>query len=153
MKEFSMKDSVIEAAQEAFGSRLHGSSNVSDNTRNAQEIGKTWRSACWELDPERFSVEQSIHPDLNQKIDVVDLVDRCAYEFKVSGKNAASEFYKDIVKVILWNEKRRDKLTKLVFITEEEWGRKYLDTEMPRAFMHYLLRNGLVVEIEYLRLG
>ena len=43
----------------------------------------------------------------------------CAYEFKVSGKIAWAEFYKDIVKIIIWNEKRKKKISCLVFITEE----------------------------------
>jgi hypothetical protein len=56
-----------------------------------------------------------------------------------------------VVKVILWNEKRSDKLKKLIFITEEEWGKKYLNTEMPKAFITYLSRNGLKIEIAYIR--
>lgn len=146
-----MKDEIVRAAKKAFRDRLLNSSDVSANTRNAQAIGRQWRTACWELDHDRFSVEETIHPGLNQKIDVVDRVDRCAYEFKVSGKNATSEFYKDVVKVILWNETRSDKLTRLVFITEEEWGKKYLETEMPHAFIKYLARSGLEVEILYLK--
>jgi hypothetical protein len=145
-----MKDKILKAAKDAFKTRLKNNSNVSENTVNAQEIARDWRSRCWELDPDRIWIEASIHPDLNQRIDVVDRQDHCAYEFKVSGKNATAEFYKDVVKVILWNEKRRDKLEKLVFITEEEWGKKYLDTEMPKAFMAYLSRSGLKIEIEYI---
>ena len=146
-----MKDKILKAAKDAFKTRLKNNSNVSENTVNAQEIAREWRSRCWELDPDRILIEATIHPDLNQRIDVVDRQDHYAYEFKVSGKNATAEFYKDVVKVILWNEKRRDKLEKLVFITEEEWGKKYLDTEMPKAFMAYLSRSGLKIEIEYIR--
>jgi hypothetical protein len=41
-----------------------------------------------------------------------------AYEFKVSGKNAWPNFIKDIVKVIICNEKRKKKIARLVCDTE-----------------------------------
>jgi hypothetical protein len=39
----------------------------------------------------------------------------------------SAEFYKDIVKVIIWNQKRTMKLSRLVFITEEKHGRPFLE--------------------------
>ncbi|MEF8747838.1 MAG: hypothetical protein V5B31_08400 [Candidatus Accumulibacter propinquus] len=120
-----MSDPVVAAAQSAFAQRLRDSSDVSDNTRNAQAIAKAWRTAVYELDPDRYQIEVLVAPDLDQKIDVLDTETHTAYEFKVSGKNATGEFYKDIVKVIVWNRKRKRPIGKLVFVTEEEWGRKY----------------------------
>lgn len=76
----------------------------------------------------------------------------CAFEFKVSGKNATSEFYRDVVKVLLWNEHHAEKIKKLVFITEAQWGKKHLDKPMPKAFVAFLVAHGLEVEIEYLDL-
>jgi hypothetical protein len=91
-------------------------------------------------------------PELDQKIDVVDLEKACAYEFKVSGKNATAEFYKDVVKVILWNqEPSKDKLSSLVFITEEKYGQRLLDAPMPRVYIKYLAQQGLKVNVEYVR--
>ena len=75
----------------------------------------------------------------------------CAYEFKVSGKNAASEFYKDVVKIIIWNKGRKKKLSSLVFITEEKYGRPYLDAPMPKAYIKHLAQEGLTVSVEYVR--
>jgi hypothetical protein len=92
-----------------------------------------------------------VTPELDQKIDVVDSETSSAYEFKVSGKNAWAEFYKDIVKVIIWNEKREKKLTRLVFITEEKHGRPFLDAPMPRAYISYLEKQCVVVAIKYVR--
>lgn len=89
--------------------------------------------------------------ELDQRIDVVDQINGCAYEFKVSGKNAASEFYKDIVKVILWNRKHKKKLSNLVFITEEKHGRPFLDAPMPRMYIAFLAEDGLSVSVEYVR--
>lgn len=146
-----MRDQIINAAQEAFKQRLKDSNDVSKNTINAQEIAKVWRKRCWLIDPDRIRIEETVHPDLNQRIDVIDTQKMWAYEFKVSGKNATSEFYKDIVKIIVWNEKREKKIERLVFITEDEWGRKYLDTAMPQAFVQYLGKNGLHVDVAYVK--
>ena len=148
-----MNDPIILAAQNAFKQRLRDNNDVSDNTRNAQAIAKAWRSTVHAIDSDRFQIEALVAPDLDQRIDVLDTETNTAYEFKVSGKNATGEFYKDVVKVIVWNQKHKRKLTRLVFITEEEWGRKYLDTPMPRAYIEYLMSHGLEVSIEYVRHG
>lgn len=146
-----MEDPVVTAAQHAFSDRLKDSTDVSENTKNAQAIAKAWRAAVHKLDPDRFQIEAMVTPELDQKIDVVDSETARAYEFKVSGKNAWAEFYKDIVKVIIWNQKRAKKLSSLVFITEEKYGRPFLDAPMPRAYIDYLSRQGLTVSVEYVR--
>ena len=147
----TMKDPVVTAAQLAFSVRIKNSSDVSENTRNAQAIAKAWRKAVHDLNPDRFHIEALVDPQLDQKIDVVDTETFCAYEFKVSGKNAASEFYKDVVKVIIWNKGRNKKLSSLVFITEEKYGRPFLDAPMPRAYIKHLAQEGLTVSVEYVR--
>jgi lipid II:glycine glycyltransferase (peptidoglycan interpeptide bridge formation enzyme) len=146
-----MEDPVVQAAQLAFSVRLKNSTDVSENTKNAQAIAKAWRSAVHALDPDRFEIEASVIPELDQKIDIIDRENGCAYEFKVSGKNAPAEFYKDIVKVIIRNQKLKKKLSSLVFITEEKWGRPFLDAPMPRAYIKYLAELGLKVSVEYVR--
>src|SRR5271166_2544017 len=111
-----MEDPVVTAAQLAFAVRLKDSSDVSENTKNAQAIAKAWRGAVHQLDPDRFQIEAMVTPELDQKIDIVDSETACAYEFKVSGKNAWAEFYKDVVKVLMWNQHREKKLSCLTFI-------------------------------------
>jgi hypothetical protein len=137
-----MQDEIVGAAQLAFSVRLKGSSHVGDNTKDAQRIAKAWRSAVHELGPDRFQIEAMVAPEFDQKIDIVDLESSCAYEFRVSGKGAHSEFYKDIVKVLLWNQRRTKKLKKFVFITEAEHGRRVLDAPMPRAYVNLLAGEG-----------
>ena len=148
-----MDDPVVAAAQIAFAARLKDSSDVSDNTKNAQAIAKAWRGAVHQLDPDRFRIEEIVTPELDQKIDIVDTETACAYEFKVSGKNAWAEFYKDVVKVLIWNQHRKRKLGCLIFITEEKHGKPFLDAPMPRAYIKYLADQGLTVSIEYVRHG
>ena len=58
--------------------------------------------AAVSLDPSRYQCEVLVRPDLDQRIDVLDRTEMCAFEFKVSGKNATAEFYKDIVKVTVF---------------------------------------------------
>ena len=134
-----MEDPVVNAAQRAFSARIKDSSNVSEHTKNAQAIAKKWRGAVFELDPDRFQIEAMVTTDLDQKIDVVD------------SKNAWAEFHKDVVKVIIWNQKRKKKLSGLVFITEEKCGRPFLNAPMPRAYIDYLAQKGLKVSVEYVR--
>ena len=144
-----MEDPVVNAAQISFSARLKASSDVLENTKNAQAIAKSWRGAVHWLDPDRYQIEAMVTPELHQKIDVIDMQEACAYEFKVSGENAWAEFYKDVVKVLMWNEKRARRLVRLVFITEEAHGRPFLDAPMPRAYIEYLSTQGLEVSVKY----
>jgi hypothetical protein len=146
-----MNHPVVRAAKEAFKARVMAGSDVSTHTKNAQAIAKAWRAAAFDLDPSRYQYEVPVRPDFDQRIDVLDREEMCAFEFKVSGKNATAEFYRDVVKVLLWNERHEMKIRKLVFITEETYGRKYLDKPMPKAFIHFLENHGLAVEIEYVQ--
>lgn len=148
-----MENPVVKAAQSAFSLRIKGSNDVSENTKNAQAIAKAWRNTVYELDPDRFQIEAMVSPELDQKIDIVDSETACAYEFKVSGKNAWGEFYKDVVKVIIWNEKRKKKLSGLVFITEEHHGRPLMAAPMPQAYIKYLASIGLKVTVAYVQHG
>lgn len=145
-----MEDLVVQAARLASTARLQGDNSVSDYTKNAQAIAKSWRKAVHDLNPDRFLIEALVAPELDQKIDVLDQEMNCAYEFKVSGKNAQSEFYKDVVKVIVWNERRKTKIARLVFITEEKFGKPYLDAPMPQAYIKYLAGHGLHVSVAYI---
>lgn len=146
-----MDDPVVGAAQSAFSGRLRIESSVSEHTKNAQAIAKVWRGAVHSLDPDRYLIEAMVAPEFDQKIDIVDTASACAYEFKVSGKNAWAEFYKDVVKVLMWNERRKQRLTRLVFITDEDHGRRFLEAPMPKAYVSYLKTQGLEVAVRYVR--
>ena len=61
---------------------------VSDVTDH--KLDETVRKAVHDLNPDRFLIEALVDPELDQKIDVLDQETHCAYEFKVSGKNAQS---------------------------------------------------------------
>lgn len=146
-----IEDPVVAAAQIAFSLRLKDSSDVSGNTKNAQAIAKAWRGAVHKLDSDRFQIEALVTPELDQRLDIVDSKTASAYEFKVSGKNAWAEFYKDVVKVLMWNQHRKKKLGCLIFITEEKYGKPCLNAPMPNAYIEFLADQGLRVRIEYVR--
>lgn len=60
-----------------------------------------------------------------KKIDLVDLQDAVAYELKVSKNNTHFEFYRDIFKVAVHNQRNtRWKIKKLVFISPKEGADK-----------------------------
>lgn len=144
-----MENKIIEAAGLAIKSRTADGS-ISELTKNAQAIAKDWIKRCWELDPNRMIFEESIHPDFNERIDLLDKKEMTAYEFKVSGKNAANEFFKDIVKIIVWNElKPQNKITQLVFITEKS-GKRYLDKKFIDTYIEMLKQQNIRVQIEYI---
>ena len=63
----TMEDPVVAAAQLAFSVRIKNSSDVSENTKNAQAIAKGWRRAVHELDPDRFHIEALVDPELDQE--------------------------------------------------------------------------------------
>jgi hypothetical protein len=148
-----VENEIVAAAQMAFSTRLRDSSDVSENTKNAQRICKAWRTAVHVLGPDRFQIEALVASELDQKIDIIETETACAYEFKVSGKNAFAEFYKDIVKVLIWNKRHAKKLKKLVFITEEQHGQRSLNAPMPRAYIELLAEQGLAVDVRYVRHG
>jgi len=49
-----IEDPIVSAAQIVFSARNKGSSDVSENTKNALPIAKAWRGAAHTLDPDRF---------------------------------------------------------------------------------------------------
>ena len=145
-----MKQSIITEAENAFRERLREGNDVGEHTRNAKSIAKKWQERAYALDPNNIKYEEPILPTFDQKIDLLDKSQMCAYEFKVSGKNADSEFYKDIVKILLWNKLKQEKIKEMVFITEEEWGKKYIDKPMPKEYVKLLAEQNLKITIVYL---
>ena len=109
-------DKVIEAARAAHEKHWRSTSDESTGDKQASQVTKVWQSA---VKSEDVQVEVSIADDLNERIDVVDFSTATAYEMKVSGKNPHHEFYRDIFKVVVYNQRYPDKkLERLVFLTE-----------------------------------
>jgi hypothetical protein len=49
------------------------------------------------------------------------------------------------------DEKWNKKISTLVFITEDTFGRTFLNAPMPKAYIEYLAKHDLKVRVEYVR--
>ena len=142
-------DPVIVAARNAFASAARQGRERGSAVRPLQ-IVKMWRSTVQALDENCFLGGVLVAPNLkvSQMIDLVDARTSTAYSFKVVGRDADGELYRDIVKIIFWNQTREPKIKRLIFITEGTWGRKYLDTPVVRGFTELHPSMDLEVSIE-----
>ena len=109
---------IIDSIREIHPRHRLGSSDVSGHTKSAQTITKEWQKA---VQNESVLAEVPVSPKNNEKIDIVDFASGTAYELKVSGKNVHHEFFKDVFKVLTFNEYQdvNGRLGKLVFISEQ----------------------------------
>lgn len=113
--------------------------DVSSHTKSALRITLEWQQAvCKGL----VKSEVKVSPENNERIDVVDSETNTAYELKVSGKNTHHEFYKDLVKVLTYNEyqEAQNKIKKLIFISELS-GISLLKARLDSKFIQMLLGN------------
>jgi len=120
--------------------------DVSSHTKSAQRITREWQEAVCKGD---VKAEVEVSPENNERIDIVDQCGNIAYELKVSGKNTHHEFYKDLIKVLTYNEYQatEKKISKLVFISESA-GIKSLSGRLDSKFIKMLLSgHGLSIEL------
>jgi len=109
------------------------SSNVSEQTKSAQWVCRSWQQAVADNFHDRFRAEYPVGDGFNEKIDLMDLQDAVAYELKVSKNNTHFEFYRDIFKVAVHNAHNpRWPIKKLIFITPTEGAAK-LETRYGQA--------------------
>jgi len=134
---------IIRAAKVAHGKHWRATSDEGTGDRQAAAVTKTWQSS---VASKYVKCEVPVGGGLNEKIDVVDLSTATAYEMKVSRKNPQHEFYKDIFKVVIYNQYNRKKVKRLVFLTEEGGANK-LKRGMGQAVMDFVTRYDFIVEI------
>jgi hypothetical protein len=91
---------------------------------------------------------------LKQKIDIVDFHTMIAYEMRVSENNPQHELYKDIFKVLVYNEKNNIKIKKLVFITPQNGLKKLIkgNKETMASFIQENIAEDMGIEIEFVSL-
>ena len=109
-------DEIIEAARIAHRRFWRSTTDESAGDKQAVAVTLAWQKSIASKDVE---CEVPIGKSLNEKIGVINISTATAYELKASGKNAGHEFYKDIFKVIVYNQHHDKKLERLVFITEK----------------------------------
>jgi len=124
-----MEDPAVTAAQLAFAVRLKDSFDVSDSTKNAQGTSKAGPALCNSStrigsrgDGDAGAGSKGRHRGFG--------IGLC---LRIQGfaKNAGAEFYRDVVKILRWNQHRKKKLSCLTVITEEKMWQPFLDAPMP----------------------
>ena len=136
---------IIESLKEIHSNHRLSDGDVSSHTKSAQIITKEWQKAVCN---DSIRGEVAVSPENSEKIDIVDFPKRIAYELKVSGKNTHHEFYKDLIKVLTYNEYQREneKLNKLIFISELN-GIKSLEKRLDLKFLA-MLKNTHDLSVE-----
>ena len=106
---------IIEAAKTAYNQFWRSTSDESTGDKQAAKVTKAWQDM---VASNSIKPEVLIKDNLKERIDVIDFSSATAYEMKVSSNNPHHEFYKDIFKVIIYNQHHKDnKVKRLVFIT------------------------------------
>ncbi|QDU47945.1 hypothetical protein [Gimesia panareensis] len=137
---------IIEALREIHAKHRLNDGDVSAHTKSAQRITKEWQNAVCSS---QLRPEVRVSHSNNEKIDIVDLSNLIAYELKVSGKNTHHEFYKDLIKVLTYNEYADPgkKLKRLVFVSELS-GINSLQGRLDKKFIQMLKNtHGLSIEL------
>jgi len=112
---------IIRAAKLAHKEHWRGTSDESVGDKQATSATKSWQD---KVISQNVRCEVQVADNLKERIDVIDFSECAAYELKVSGKNPHHEFYKDIFKVIVYNQNHPNKINKFVFLTEKEGADK-----------------------------
>jgi len=136
---------IIEELRKIHVKHRLADGDVSAHTKSAQVITKEWQqSVC----SGNIKAEVKVSPLGNEKIDIVDLSKNEAYELKVSGKNTHHEFYKDLIKILTYNEYAESdkKLNKLIFISELN-GIKSLEGRLDKKLLS-MLKNKHELSVE-----
>ena len=116
---------IVTIAKKIHSRLWKSASNVSKQTVSSSDVCKVWQKAAKEVLGERLREEYAAVVNGNEKIDLVDVQARVAYELKVSKNNPHHEFYRDIFKVVVHNKSHpRSKIKKLVFLTPKEGASK-----------------------------
>jgi len=139
-------DRIIESLKKIHKKYRLAEADVSAHTKSAQKITKEWQKAVCGAS---IQSEVSVSSENNERIDIIDHSTNTAYELKVSGKNTHHEFYKDLVKVLTYNEYQavKSRIGKLVFISESA-GIKSLTGRLDSKFITMVRNNhGLSIEL------
>jgi len=135
---------IIESARLAYEQHWRTTSDESTGDKQATRVTKTWQQDVVSND---IQCEVAIKEGLKEKIDLIDYSVSMAYEMKVSGKNPHHEFYRDIFKVIIYNQHHAKKLQGLVFITEK-YGANNLNKGLGKAVKELLGRRKLAITVK-----
>jgi len=135
---------IIKSARLAYEQHWQTTSDESIGDRQATKVTKAWQQDVASND---IQCEVPIKEGLKEKIDLIDHSVNMAYEMKVSGKNPHHEFYRDIFKVIIYNQHHAKKLKGLVFITEQD-GADKLNKGLGKSVQKLLAQHKLDIAVK-----
>ena len=108
---------VHTAAHRVHAPNWTANAAVSAATKKSQAITLVWQGELALQAQSGFAAEYPVC-GVNERFDLVDVLDRTVYELKVSGNNPHHEFYKDIFKVVIHNRNApHDAFHHFVFLT------------------------------------
>jgi hypothetical protein len=146
----SIEDQVVALAAQAHCAAWSAGKDVSAQTRKAQDTCKHWQQAVKERFQSRFEAECGISGEKcgpSQKIDLVDVEERVAYELKSSPNNVHMEIYRDVFKALVFNERNSsERILTLVFIAPKA-GIQKLGTAFPKDVQAISARMGLILKL------
>ena len=147
----STEDEVVAYAAEIHRRLWSPGSSVSAQTKKSQRVCAVWQDVVIERFGNRFKAEVSLNESgPAQKIDLVDRKTRVAYELKSSPNNVHMEIYRDVFKVLVFNERNpRQRITTLVFIAPKA-GIQKLGTTFPKDVQNISARMGLALKLREL---
>jgi hypothetical protein len=149
----SIEDQVVALAAQAHRAVWSAGNDVSTQTRKAQGTCRRWQEAVKEKLQSRFKDECGISGEKggpSQKIDLVDVEERVAYELKSSPNNVHMEIYRDVFKALVFNERNpTERIKTLVFIAPKA-GIQKLGNAFPKDVQAISARLGLSLKLREL---
>lgn len=139
-------EDVIRLAREAHTKYWRMSGDAGTGDKLAATITTAWQISVRSAFPERFVAEHPIATHLDERIDLVDLVEGIAYELKVSPNNDHFEFYRDIFKVLVARDHTLPKLKAFCFVCPREAAKRY-DRGLRKTVLEWGSRLNLLLSV------
>jgi len=139
-------DEIIASAKRAHRAHWQASSDESTGDKAASQVTRTWQDEVARNCPKRFIAEYPVAGDLRERIDLVDVESRVAFELKASPNNTHFELYRDIFKIWLHNERNELTIQELVFITPEA-GAARVSRNFGAAVVGLMAKHNLRIRI------
>lgn len=94
---------IVDCARQAYADHWSDQGDVGEQTRKSSAVCINWQESVCKL-LGGVTTECRVADDVHQRIDLIDVQEGVAYELKSSSNNPHHEFYKDIFKVLIYNE-------------------------------------------------
>ena len=140
---------VVSMARDVYRRGWSRTADVSASTRESQAVCREWQRCVQSLDSARFDAEVRVSEPFRERIDLVDRATATAYELKVSGKNPAHEFFKDVFKVLEHNLSGGGSIQRFIFLTDSA-GVRRLRGGLGRSLLENAHDLGFEVALESL---